>query len=108
MIPTLESRGFTGFGAGIEVEHLVTPADWQRHGIGRRGAVLREPQDFPDGAVPAADTDRHIENLVFCGANTQPGVGVPMVMISGRLAAERITGDHARPRPTHIAVGAAR
>ena len=30
--------------------------------------------------------------LVFAGSGTQPGVGVPMVLISGRLAAERIVG----------------
>jgi phytoene desaturase len=29
---------------------------------------------------------------VFAGSNVQPGVGVPMVLVSGRLAAERITG----------------
>jgi phytoene desaturase len=33
-----------------------------------------------------------VENLVFCGSNTQPGVGVPMVLLSGKLAAARITG----------------
>jgi phytoene desaturase len=32
------------------------------------------------------------QNVVFTGSGTQPGVGVPMVLISGRLAAERITG----------------
>ena len=32
------------------------------------------------------------ENIVFAGSGTQPGVGVPMVLISGRLAAERIVG----------------
>jgi phytoene desaturase len=30
--------------------------------------------------------------VVFAGSGTRPGVGVPMVLISGRLAAERITG----------------
>ena len=29
---------------------------------------------------------------MFAGSGTQPGVGVPMVLISGRLAAERIIG----------------
>jgi len=29
---------------------------------------------------------------VFAGSSTTPGVGVPMVLISGRLAAERLTG----------------
>jgi phytoene desaturase len=32
------------------------------------------------------------ENVVFTGSGTQPGVGVPMVLVSGRLAAERVTG----------------
>jgi len=43
-------------------------------------------------AVEALLGEAGCEHLVFCGANTQPGVGVPMVLISGRLAAERITG----------------
>jgi phytoene desaturase len=30
--------------------------------------------------------------VVLAGSSVQPGVGVPMVLISGRLAAERITG----------------
>ena len=32
------------------------------------------------------------ENVVFTGSGTQPGVGVPMVLVSGRLAAERVLG----------------
>ena len=36
------------------------------------------------------------QNVVFTGSGTRPGVGVPMVLISGRLAAERITGPIAR------------
>ena len=30
--------------------------------------------------------------MVFAGSGTTPGVGVPMLLISGRLAAERILG----------------
>jgi phytoene desaturase len=33
-----------------------------------------------------------VPNLLYCGAAVQPGVGVPTVLLSGRLAAERITG----------------
>jgi phytoene desaturase len=32
------------------------------------------------------------DNVVFAGSGTTPGVGVPMVLLSGRLAAERVTG----------------
>ena len=31
-----------------------------------------------------------LPGLVFAGSGTVPGVGVPMVLISGRLAAERV------------------
>jgi phytoene desaturase len=31
--------------------------------------------------------------VVFVGSGTQPGVGVPMVLISGKLAAQRVTGS---------------
>jgi phytoene desaturase len=31
--------------------------------------------------------------VVFAGSGTQPGVGIPMVLISGKLAAARIAGD---------------
>lgn len=92
MIATLEARGFPGFGSGIECDHLVTPADWRRQGLAA-GAPFAASHIFRQtGPFRASTLDRRIENLVFCGSNTQPGVGVPMVLISGRLAAQRITG----------------
>jgi phytoene desaturase len=42
---------------------------------------------------PATLPRRGPENVVLAGSSVQPGVGVPMVLISGRLAAERITGS---------------
>ena len=33
-----------------------------------------------------------LSNVVFVGSGTRPGVGVPMVLICGRLAAQRIIG----------------
>jgi phytoene desaturase len=92
MIATLEKRGYRGFGDGIETEYLVTPADWRTQGLAK-GAPFAAAHTFTQtGPFRAPTLDRHIDNLVFCGSNTQPGVGVPMVLVSGRLAAERITG----------------
>jgi phytoene desaturase len=39
---------------------------------------------------------RGIDNAVLAGSSTVPGVGVPTTLISGRLAADRITGVAAR------------
>ncbi len=96
VVETLEKRGYPGFGAAVEVEHLVTPADWRAQGLAA-GAPFAAAHTFGQtGPFRHPTLARGVDNLVFCGSNSQPGVGVPMVLVSGRLAAERITG--ARPR----------
>jgi phytoene desaturase len=92
MLDTLESRGYPGFRDGIECSYLVTPQDWQEQGIAAGAPFAASHRFGQTGPFRTATLDRRIENLVFAGSNTQPGVGVPMVLISGRLAAERITG----------------
>ena len=90
VVETLEARGYTGFGAGIELEHLTTPQDWSDRGM-ERGAPFAAAHSFLQTG-PFRPGNMFGENVVFTGSGTQPGVGVPMVLVSGRLAAERITG----------------
>jgi phytoene desaturase len=92
IVQTLERRGYPGFGDAIECEHLVTPADWRAQGIAA-GAPFAAAHSFGQtGPFRSPTIHPRLENLVFAGSNVQPGVGVPMVLVSGRLAAERITG----------------
>jgi phytoene desaturase len=96
MLSTLEDRGYEGFANGVEVSHLVTPADWARAGLAA-GTPFAAAHTFGQtGPFRLPTLDKQVENLVFCGANVQPGLGVPMVLISGRLAAKRITGEPRR------------
>jgi phytoene desaturase len=92
ILATLHARGFTGIGEQIEVEHTVSPADWGAQGLAAGAPFAAAHSFMQSGPFRPPTVDRRIENLVFCGSNTQPGVGVPMVLLSGRLAAERITG----------------
>lgn len=92
IVETLEARGYAGFGAGIECEHLITPADWRAQGLAAGAPFAGAHRFGQTGPFRPATLDRHIENLVFTGSNSQPGVGVPMVLLSGGLAAARITG----------------
>jgi phytoene desaturase len=92
LVATLEARGYTGFGAGIEAEHLVTPADWAASGLAMGAPFAAAHSFFQTGPFRPANLAPGLENVVFTGSGTQPGVGVPMVLISGRLAAERIAG----------------
>jgi phytoene desaturase len=92
VVARLEAAGYVGFGAGIEVERSVTPADWAATGLAA-GAPFASAHTFAQtGPFRPANLAPGVENVVFTGSGTQPGVGVPMVLVSGRLAAERITG----------------
>ena len=92
MIKTLEDRGYTGFGNGIETEVMTTPLDWQDRGMERGAPFASAHTFFQTGPFRPKNIAAGFENVVFAGSGTQPGVGVPMVLISGRLAAERIVG----------------
>jgi len=94
MIKTLEQRGYTDFGDSIEVEHLTTPLDWEAQGMERGAPFASAHTFFQTGPFRPRNLAAGFENIVFAGSGTQPGVGVPMVLISGRLAAERIIGKN--------------
>jgi phytoene desaturase len=95
LVKVLEARGYVGFGDAIEVERTVTPSDWAASGLAM-GAPFAAAHTFGQtGPFRPANLAPGLENVVFAGSGTQPGVGVPMVLISGRLAAERITGPPA-------------
>lgn len=96
LIGVLEQRGYVGFGAGIEVERVITPADWADQGLAA-GTPFASAHTFTQtGPFRPGNLHPTLPNVVFTGSGTQPGVGVPMVLISGKLAAERITGGAAR------------
>ncbi len=90
VLRTLEDRGYPGFAEGIETEHVTTPHDWAASGLAAgtpfaAAHTLTQTGPFRPGNLWG-------ENVVFAGSGTRPGVGVPMVLVSGRLAAERILG----------------
>lgn len=92
ILATLEHRGYLDLGASIDVSHVVTPADWARQGH-IAGSPFSVAHTFRQtGPFRPANTHPSLSNVVFVGSGTQPGVGVPMVLISGKLAAARVTG----------------
>ena len=92
MVRVLEARGYLGFADGIETFRVVTPADWADAGMAA-GTPFSAAHTFRQtGPFRPPNLHPTLSNVVFVGSGTQPGVGVPMVLISGKLAAERITG----------------
>ncbi|KWX64205.1 hypothetical protein ASJ79_29080 [Mycobacterium sp. NAZ190054] len=89
-----------GVGDDAELLHVVTPADWRRQGMAAGTPFALAHTFSQTGPFRPANTVRGIDNVVLAGSSTVPGVGVPTAILSGRLAADRVTGIPARrPAP---------
>lgn len=84
--------------------HLTTPADWARRGMLAGSPFALAHTVTQTGPFRPANMIRGLENVVLAGGSTVPGVGIPPVLISGRLAADRVTGPvpSARPARRHV------
>ncbi|RSS81473.1 phytoene desaturase, partial [Streptomyces sp. WAC05292] len=99
LVRELERRGLDGFGAATEEELLVTPADWTALGHAA-GTPFSAAHTFAQtGPFRPANLVSGIDNAVLAGCGTTPGVGVPTVLISGKLAAQRVLGTGRGHRP---------
>ncbi len=78
----------------IVVEEVFTPADLARQTGSWRGALYGASPNNALGAFRRPPVrDPRVGGLYFAGGSTHPGGGVPMVALSGRLAANTILGD---------------
>lgn len=79
-----------GYPSEVLTEEIVTPLDWERMGM-HAGTPFSLAHTFAQtGPFRPANTEKRLPGMVFAGSGTVPGVGVPMVMISGKLAADRV------------------
>jgi phytoene desaturase len=86
-----------GYPVETEVERLFDPLDWQAQGL-ERGTPFALAHTFRQtGPFRPRNVDRRVPGLVLVGSATVPGVGVPMVLISGMLAAQRVETAEVRP-----------
>lgn len=96
LVAELERRGLDGFADSIEEESLVTPLDWTAQGHAA-GSPFSVSHTFAQtGPFRPRNLVRGLDNVVLAGCGTTPGVGVPTVLISGKLAAARVTGGPER------------
>ncbi|MFH0520023.1 phytoene desaturase family protein [Streptomyces sp. M41] len=92
LLAELERRGLDGIEAAIEEESLVTPASWHADGHAAGTPFSAAHTLFQTGPFRPRNVVRGTENALLAGCGTTPGVGVPTVLLSGKLAASRITG----------------
>ncbi|GHD25962.1 phytoene desaturase family protein [Nocardiopsis kunsanensis] len=98
IVATLEKRGLEGLDSSVCAERLVTPADWERQGMAY-GTPFSLAHTFAQtGPFRPRNTVRGTRNAVLAGCGTTPGVGLPTVLVSGKLAAHRILERSERGR----------
>ncbi|MCM6775388.1 phytoene desaturase family protein [Nocardia sp. CDC159] len=107
VLSTAAERVLPGLADSAQLLATLTPADWARADMTAGtpfsyAHTLAQTGPFRPGNFP-----RFLDNAVLAGSGTVPGVGVPTALISGQLAADRITGA-ARRGPAVIPVGAGR
>lgn len=75
-----------------EILSVFTPVSWERQGMASGTPFALAHTFSQTGPFRPANMVRGVDNVVLAGSSTIPGVGVPTVVMSGRLAAERISG----------------
>jgi len=88
-------RRLRAAGYGDVAEHtiasaVVTPADWARQGMAAGTPFAASHHLAQTGPFRPSNRAPKVGGVVFAGSGTTPGVGVPMVLISGKLAAQRV------------------
>ena len=69
---------------------MITPLDWERQGMAAGTPFALAHTFAQTGPFRPGNVERRLPGMFFAGSGTVPGVGVPMVLISGKLAAARV------------------
>ena len=78
----------------IEIEQTYTPADFYNHYGSNRGSIYGISSNRRSTAFRRpANRSRLIKGLYFAGGASHPGGGIPLVLLSGKMAAELIAED---------------
>ncbi|HEX8088399.1 MAG TPA: phytoene desaturase family protein [Blastocatellia bacterium] len=91
IIERLQKHGVNLTPGRIIVEEVYTPVDWRRRfGLHDGSAFGAAHTLFQMGPLRARNYAERVEGLYYVGASTTPGTGMPMVVLGGRMVAERV------------------
>jgi phytoene desaturase len=78
----------------IDAEMVMTPQDLYDLYRSNKGSIYGISSNTQNAAfVRPANRSRDLKGLYFCGGSSHPGGGVPLVVLSGKMAAELIAED---------------
>ncbi len=95
----LAAIGVTDLAQHLKFEISYTALEWQRQYNLARGSAFGLSHNFWQvGYLRPHNRHSRYRNLYFVGASTHPGTGLPIVLLSARLAVERILHEQAGGR----------
>ncbi len=75
----------------IETEFVISPESFYRNYLSNRGSIYGLSSNSRSTAFKRpANRSRDLKGLYFAGGSTHPGGGIPLVLLSGKIAAELI------------------
>jgi len=91
IVKKLENFGLEDLEKSVEFEQIITPADFEKKYNANRGSIYGVSSNGIFSAfLRPPNKARDIENLYFVGGATHPGGGIPLVLLSGKFAADLI------------------
>lgn len=95
IISDLSNRVGFDIKANLMTKTIYNPIDWRDQFNLYKGSGLGLAHGLNQvGGLRPSNKDEMFNNLYYVGASTVPGTGLPIVVISSRLATERITKEH--------------
>ncbi|MGI2327252.1 phytoene desaturase family protein [Planococcus sp. YIM B11945] len=86
--------GFERVENEIVAETCITPLDFETKFNAYKGAAFGlQPTLFQSNHLRPQSKATHCANLYFTGSSTHPGAGVPIVLLSAKIAAQELIDD---------------
>ncbi len=90
----LRAEGIDFEESSIVFEESWSPQEWgRRFGLYDGSAFGAAHTLFQMGPFRARNQSRTVRGLYYVGASTTPGTGMPMVVLGGKMTAERVMAD---------------
>ena len=110
LIARLEQAGYPGLAGATITRHVTAPHDWKHRFTAFLGSIygLGNKHNVLGGSFRPLNYRRDLPGLYLVGGGVQPGAGMPMVVQSGKITAERIARDFPikrAPQPKRVVVG---
>ena len=91
IIKKLENFGLEDLESSIDFERIITPEDFEKKYRANRGSIYGVSSNGIFSAfLRPPNRAKDIENLYFVGGATHPGGGIPLVLLSGKMASDLI------------------